>query len=260
MKMNSQKSKKGIYLLPNLITTASLFAGFYAVVAATDGRFGIAALSVFIAMLLDTLDGRIARYTKTTSDFGANYDTLADMMSFGIAPALVMYEWALYELHPLGLAWAKLGWLAAFFYVAAAALRLARFNTLSDSENTKFFLGLPSPAAAGFLMSLVWVCNEAGIPGPEVKGIAFIFTILVSVLMVSKFLFYSFKDVNEREKVRFIWLLFAVIILIAITINPPIVLMLLFMSYVASGPTEKLWKKNKNLNTVRSDTSDTEYE
>ena len=221
MKMNSQKSKKGIYLLPNLITTASLFAGFYAVVAATDGRFGIAALSVFIA---------------------------------------VMYEWALYELHPLGLAWAKLGWLAAFFYVAAAALRLARFNTLSDSENTKFFLGLPSPAAAGFLMSLVWVCNEAGIPGPEVKGIAFIFTILVSVLMVSKFLFYSFKDVNEREKVRFIWLLFAVIILIAITINPPIVLMLLFMSYVASGPTQKLWKKNKNLNTVRSDTSDTEYE
>jgi CDP-diacylglycerol--serine O-phosphatidyltransferase len=223
------KRRRGIYLLPNLFTTAALFAGFYAIVAATQGRFEAAAVAVFVAMLLDGIDGRVARLTNTQSAFGAEYDSLADMISFGLAPALVIYEWALFGL-------GKLGWLAAFIYTAGAALRLARFNTQVGVADKRFFQGLPSPSAAAIVAGLVWVGHDYASPEAPMNFVALIMTVLAGVLMVSNVRYHSFKTLDVRGRVPFVAILLVVLVMVFVSIDPPLVLFSGFLIYVLSGP------------------------
>ena len=223
------KRRRGIYLLPNLLTTAGLFAGFYAIVAAMDNHFEQAAIAIFIAMVLDGLDGRVARMTNTQSEFGAEYDSLADMVSFGMAPALVMFEWTL---HGMG----KIGWLAAFIYVAAAALRLARFNTQVAVADKRYFQGLASPAAAAVIAGAVWVGDDYQLSGIALTWGATILTILAGVLMVSNVRYYSFKTLDLKGKVPFVAMLIVVLIFVLISIDPPLVLWSVFLLYALSGP------------------------
>lgn len=223
------KRRRGIYLLPNLLTTAGLFAGFYAIVAAMDSHFEQAAVAIFIAMVLDGLDGRVARMTNTQSEFGAEYDSLADMVSFGMAPALVMFQWALQGM-------GKVGWLAAFIYVAAAALRLARFNTQVAVADKRYFQGLASPAAAAVIAGAVWVGDDYQLSGVVLNWGATILTILAGVLMVSNIRYYSFKTLDLKGKVPFVALLIVVLIFVLISIDPPQVLWSVFVLYALSGP------------------------
>ncbi|MFQ5935022.1 MAG: CDP-diacylglycerol--serine O-phosphatidyltransferase [Acidiferrobacterales bacterium] len=227
--------RRGIYILPNLFTTAGLFAGFFAIVAAMNGNFDHAPLAVFIAMIMDILDGRVARWTHTESDFGAEYDSLVDMVSFGLTPALVMYEWALSGM-------GKLGWLAAFVYTACAGLRLARFNSQAGSVDKRFFQGLPSPAAAGAVVAFVWVLHSYGIPGREISILALIVTVLAAVLMVSNIRYRSFKDLNLKERVPFMAVLVVPLLFVLVFLDPPQVLFLFFVAYAASGPAVVGWK------------------
>lgn len=221
--------RRSVYLLPNLVTTAALFAGFYAIVQAMNARFEHAAVAIFVAMVLDGLDGRIARMTRTQSEFGADYDSLSDMVSFGAAPALVMYVWALSDL-------GKLGWISAFIYCAGAALRLARFNTNIEVVDKRFFQGMPSPAAAALVAGLVWVLDDLGIRRADwIAWIACAFTIFAGITMVSNMPFYSFKDLNLRKRVPF-WAVLAVVAgIVVIAYRPPAVLFLLFVCYALSG-------------------------
>ncbi len=220
---------RGIYLLPNLFTTGALFSGFYAVIASMNGQFENAAIAVFVAMVLDGLDGRVARLTNTSSAFGAEYDSLSDMVSFGVAPALVAYNWVLADV-------GKLGFFAAFLYVAGAALRLARFNTQIGSVDKRYFIGLPSPAAAAAVAGMVWAGVEYGIDGSQFAyGIA-VFVALTGVAMVCNILYYSFKDVDLKGKIPFLILAGIVLGLAVISINPPLFLWLLFLGYAISGP------------------------
>ena len=221
--------RRGIYLLPNLFTTAALFFGFYAIVQAMNSRFEISAIAIFVAMVLDGLDGRVARLTHTTSDFGAQYDSLSDMVSFGAAPALVMYEWALKDL-------GKLGWIAAFVYCAGAALRLARFNTNSDVVDKRYFQGLPSPMAAAFVAGLVWVFDDLGIDRELwLSVIAWLFTMYAGITMVSNVPFYSFKDINLKKSVPFWVVAVFAASLAVVSLKPSVVLFLLFFCYAVSG-------------------------
>ena len=229
--------------MPNLITTAGLFAGFYAIVAATQGKFEIAAVAVFVAMVLDGLDGRVARLTNTQSEFGAQYDSLADMASFGLAPALVMYEWSLFSLVDHGWHWGKLGWLGAFLYMACAALRLARFNTKASTTNKSVFQGLPSPAAAAVLMGMVWVFYGLSIPGKDIGFLALIVTAATGLLMVSNISYYSFKDIGFHNKVPFIVLLAVVVVFVFALLDPAKVLFGGFLLYAISGPAVSLLRK-----------------
>ncbi len=228
--------RRGIYLLPNLFTTAGLFGGFYAIVAAIQDNFETAAVAVFIAMVLDGLDGRVARMTNTQSEFGAEYDSLADLVSFGLAPALLMFQWSLVHMRDLGITWGKAGWLAAFIYVACAALRLARFNTQVGIADKRFFTGLPSPAAAALMVGTVWVFSDVGLEGNTLILLAFITTIAAGLLMVSNVSYYSFKDFNLQNKVPFIVLLGIVLVIVLIMFDPPKVLFVSFLIYVLSGP------------------------
>jgi len=228
--------KRGIYLLPNMLTTGALFAGFYAIVAAMNGKFEPASVAVFIAMVLDGLDGRVARMTNTQSDFGAEFDSLSDMVSFGVAPALVMYIWSLSSLVEYGWQWGKLGWLGAFIYVAAAALRLARFNTKASSTDKRYFQGLPSPAAAAVVIGMVWVLFDHGIKGPDVAPIALALTVITGLLMVSNVSYYSFKDLDFKNKVPYIAVMVIVLIFVLASIHPPKVLFGCFFVYALSGP------------------------
>jgi len=228
--------RKGIYILPNLFTTASLFAGFYAVVQAMSGNFEVAPIAIFIAMVLDGLDGRVARWTHTESDFGAQYDSLVDMVSFGLAPALIMYQWALSGL-------GKLGWVAAFIYVVGAGLRLARFNTQLGTADKHSFIGLPSPSAAAVVMGLVWVLQGYGVPSKEISILALIFTIGAGILMVSNVPYRSFKDLNLKGRVSFMAVLAVPLALVLIILNPPQVLFGVFLLYVLSGPIGYVYKK-----------------
>ena len=240
-----KKPRRGIYLLPNLITTAALFAGFYGIVAATQGKFEQASVAIFIAMILDALDGRVARMTNTQSAFGAEYDSLADMGSFGLAPALVMYEWSLSSLvnvsYPLG----KLGWLAAFLFVACAALRLARFNTKASNTDKRYFQGLPSPAAAGVVVGFVWACFDNGIDGDTVAMIALPIIVFAGLMMVSNVSYYSFKDIDFHNKVPFVAMLVVVMIFVFSAIDPPISLFGCFMAYALSGPVISMLRRFK---------------
>ncbi|HEX9178902.1 MAG TPA: CDP-diacylglycerol--serine O-phosphatidyltransferase [Burkholderiales bacterium] len=226
--------KRGIYLLPNLFTTAALFGGFYAIVQAMNGRFEHAAVAIFIAMVLDGLDGRIARLTHSQSAFGAEYDSLSDMVSFGAAPALVVYEWALKGM-------GKLGWIAAFIYCVGAALRLARFNTMIDIQDKRYFQGLPSPAAAALVAGLVWVVHDAQIPGQDIRWLAWGLTVFAGLTMVSNVRFYSGKDINLRRSVPFMALLGLVLFFVLISTDPPRVLFGLFVLYALSGYAMWLW-------------------
>jgi len=232
------KRRRGIYLLPNLFTTAGLFAGFYSIVAAMGGRFEAASVAIFVAMIMDSLDGRVARLTHTQSDFGAEYDSMADMVSFGLAPALVAYVWGLTNM-------GKLGWLAAFVYTAAAALRLARFNTQLTSADKRYFQGLPSPAAAAIVAGMVWVGTSYGLQGTPVMIPAFLLTILAGVLMVSNIRYHSFKQLDLKGKIPFVTLLVIVLIFVFISIDPPQVLFALFLLYALSGPTLTLVQLRK---------------
>lgn len=232
---NAVKRSKGIYLLPNLFTTAGLFAGFYAIVAAMGGRFEPAAIAVFIAMIMDGLDGRVARLTNTQSDFGKEYDSLADMVSFGLAPALVVYVWSLSTL-------GKIGWLAAFVYAAAAALRLARFNTRIGSVDKRYFQGLASPAAAGLVAGLVWMCDDYGLNGKELAIAAFIATVAAGILMVSNIHYLSFKDLDLKNKVPFIAIVLVMVVFVVISLSPPQILFMVFLIYAFSGPVSALYR------------------
>jgi CDP-diacylglycerol--serine O-phosphatidyltransferase len=221
--------RRGIYLLPNLFTTAALFAGFYAIVQAMNQVYEIAAVAIYVAMVLDGIDGRVARLTRTQSEFGAEYDSLSDMVSFGAAPALVAYEWALKGL-------GKLGWVAAFVYCAGAALRLARFNTNIDVVDKRYFQGLPSPAAAALVAGLVWVMNDFGVDRAEwLRWVAWLVTMFAGVTMVSNVPYYSFKDINLKKSVPF-WSVVAVAAaLTVIAIKPAVTLVLLVVVYSLSG-------------------------
>lgn len=231
-----EKRRRGIYILPNLFTTAALFAGFYSIVQAMNDRFEYAAVAIFVAMVLDGLDGRVARLTHTQSEFGAEYDSLSDMVSFGAAPALVMYEWALQDL-------GKVGWVAAFIYCAGTALRLARFNTNIDIVDKRFFQGLPSPAAAALIAGMVWVVNDNGMTGSDVRWFAAALTIFAGLSMVSNVLFWSGKDINLRKSVPFIMIIALVLAFAVISSYPPGVLFALFLAYAGSGYVVWGWRK-----------------
>lgn len=237
-----KNKRKGIYLLPNLFTTGALFGGFYAVIAAMNGRFEAAAMAIFIAMILDGLDGRVARMTNTQSDFGAEYDSLSDMISFGIAPALIMYTWSLSSM-------GKIGWLASFTYVVGAALRLARFNTQIGHADKRYFQGLASPAAAGFLVGFVWLCAENSVTGDSLKYLVFLMTIGAGLLMVSTVKYRSFKDLDLKNKVPFVTILFMVLIFISIVYQPPFILFSIFALYTFSGLFGYLIRKMKKAKT-----------
>ncbi|GAA0857801.1 CDP-diacylglycerol--serine O-phosphatidyltransferase [Aliiglaciecola litoralis] len=225
----TESKRKGIYLLPNLLTTAGLFSGFYAVVASMNGRFEAAAVAIFIAMIFDGLDGRVARMTNTQSEFGAEYDSMADMVSFGVAPALVAYNWGLTGL-------GKIGWLAAFIYVAGAALRLARFNTQVGIADKRFFQGLASPAAAALVAGLVWVGVEYDLDGNDYGVIVAVITGLSGLLMVSNFKYNSFKEVDWHGKVPFVAMLIIMMGFVIVATEPALVLFLVFALYALAGP------------------------
>jgi CDP-diacylglycerol--serine O-phosphatidyltransferase len=234
--------RKGIYILPNLFTLAALFAGFYAIVMAMNGRFELAAIGIFSAAVLDSLDGRVARMTNTQSAFGEQMDSLSDMVSFGAAPSLIVYEWALKGL-------GKLGWIAAFVYCAGAALRLARFNTNIGVVDRRFFQGLPSPAAAALIIGFVWVMDDAGWREAwQVQWLAwstFALTLYAGLTMVTNVPFYSFKDVSFRHTVPFIVIVAIALAIAVITIHPPVVLFGLFLVYGFSGYAVYVYKKSK---------------
>ncbi len=220
--------KRGIYLLPNIFTTLNLFAGFYAIVQAMNHEFEKAAVAIFVAMVLDSIDGRVARLTRTQSAFGAEYDSLADMVSFGAAPALVMYEWALRDL-------GRIGWIAAFVYCVGAALRLARFNTQLSVADKRWFTGLPSPAAAALVAGMIWVFNDYHVAGGQVRWLGAAVTVYAGITMVSNVKFYSGKDINLRRAVPFSVVLVLVMALLLISIQPSHVLWGLMLSYGVSG-------------------------
>jgi CDP-diacylglycerol--serine O-phosphatidyltransferase len=227
--------RRGIYILPNLFTTAALFAGFYAIVQAMKGNFEYAAIAIFIAMAFDGLDGRVARLTHTQSDFGAEYDSLSDMVSFGVAPSLVVYEWALKGM-------GKLGWIAAFIYCAGAALRLARFNTNIDIVDKRYFQGLPSPAAAALVAGLVWVMIDNYVSGEDVRWFAFAITVFAGITMVSNVPFWSGKAINLRRTVPFAVVLGMVGVFLAVSSYPEGILFGLFVAYGLSGYVIWLWR------------------
>ncbi len=234
---NGQKvRRRGVYLLPNLFTTAALFCGFYAVISAMNNQFIPAAVSIFVAMIFDGLDGRVARMTHTQSAFGAEYDSLSDMVSFGIAPALVSYCWALNDL-------GKVGWTAAFIFAACAALRLARFNTQIDTADKRFFTGFPSPAAASVVAGMVWAFADAGVDGETAAWVgilACVITAATGLLMVCNIRYHSFKQLDLRERVPFVVILAIVLVFAVALLDPALVLLGIFLLYVLSGPVMEL--------------------
>jgi CDP-diacylglycerol--serine O-phosphatidyltransferase len=238
--------RRGIYLLPNLFTTGALFSGFYAIVASFLGFYTHAAIAVFIAALLDGMDGRVARLTGTQSEFGVQYDSLSDLVSFGLAPSLVMFTWSLQYLRDYGAIWSKVGWCAAFLYAACAALRLARFNTQVGVADKRYFQGLASPSAAGLCMAFVWsmeYLRRQGVPvdGESLSFLTAILAVVAGLLMVSRVRYYSFKKLPANDRVPFVWIFLAVLVIIALAINTPLVLLALATAYALSGIVMTLW-------------------
>lgn len=248
-----RKRRKGIYILPNLFTLAALFGGFYAVVMAMNGRFDMAAAGVFVAMVLDSLDGRVARMTNTQSAFGEQMDSLSDMVSFGAAPALIAYEWALKGL-------GRWGWVAAFVYCACAALRLARFNVNTGVVDKRYFQGLPSPAAAALVTGFIWLMNDLGIKGYDVAWVMFVLALYAGLTMVTNVPFYSFKDVQMKKTVPFVVIVLIVLGIAAINTYPEGVLFGVFMLYGISGYLVYAWRKAKGKPTSVISTSTDEPE
>jgi len=239
------KRARGIYLLPNLFTTAALFAGFYAVLASMNDQFEKAAIAIFVAMILDGMDGRVARMTNTQTAFGAEYDSLSDMVAFGLAPSLVMYEWSLASL-------GKLGWLAAFIYTAGAALRLARFNSQLDTADKRFFTGLPSPSAAAILAGWVWVAVDNELDGGATAWLALVLTVSAGLLMVSNIRFHSFKHIDFKGKVPFFAIVAVMLAFAVILSEPPLVLFAIFFVYTLSGPGLALQRQYRKRRAARS--------
>lgn len=233
---DTEQPRKSVYLLPNLFTVGALFAGFYAIVAATKQQFEIAAIAIFVAMLLDGLDGRVARLTNTQTEFGAQFDSLSDMLCFGITPALVAYSWSL---HWIG----KPGWLAGFIYTVCAGIRLARFNAKDQNENKRYFSGLATPAAAGLIASLVWVGAKYGWPRESIAILMTIITVLVALLKVSTIPYRSFKDLDSRYRVPVLVVVAIAFIFVLISSAPPDVFLAFFGLYALSGPVMLLWNK-----------------
>jgi CDP-diacylglycerol--serine O-phosphatidyltransferase len=240
--------RKGIYILPNLFTTGNLFCGFYSIILAQNGMFGNACIAIFIAMILDTLDGRVARMTNTTSKFGEQYDSLADMLTFGIAPAFLSYFWSLQEL-------GKLGWIIAFVYTACTALRLARFNAQISDVVSKYFTGLPSPSSAGVITSLVWMLHDFELLSKFelqskfiVNVIVATVTLAVAMLMVSNIKYSSFKSIDFKGRVHFIFGVCAVLLFVVIFVHPPRVLFLIFAAYSMSGLLLSMLKNKDTTN------------
>lgn len=244
MEKNS-KRPRGIYLLPNLFTTGAMFSGFYAIIAALNGRYETAAAAIFIAMILDGLDGRVARLTNTQSEFGVQYDSLSDMVSFGVAPALVMYLWAFSGL-------GGLGFFAAFVHMAGAALRLARFNTQVSTADKRYFQGLASPAAAAILAGFMWVCVEHGYDVSVFRYAAIVLTVATGLLMVSNFRYYSFKDIDLKSKVPFVVAIAIMLVIGFIMTQAHTMLFFLFLAYAISGPVvtlvmrKRMWQGRKS--------------
>ena len=252
-------ARRGIYWLPNLFTIVALFAGFYAIVQSMSGRFEHAAIAIFVAMVFDGLDGRVARLTRTQSAFGAELDSLSDMVSFGVAPALVVYVWSLRDfafvekVSVLG-PWisTRLGWIAAFVYCACAALRLARFNTTLDVGDKRFFQGLPSPAAACLIAGLVWAMDEYQVHGADVRWLAWALTMFAGLTMVSNLKFYSGKDINLRKSVPFsvvVAIAMGLVFLITFQSQLPEILFTLFLCYGVSGYVIWVWERMKGRST-----------
>ena len=235
--MNSDKSmrRRGVYLLPNLLTSAALFAGFYSVISGINGKFEAAAIAIIVAGLLDGLDGRVARLSNTQSDFGEQYDSLSDLISFGLAPALLAFNWSLSSLGEISTMAGKLGWLAAFIFMACAALRLARFNTQAGIADKRYFQGLASPAAAGTLVFTIWFFVDNGVAGDTVSWLIFFEVIVLGILMFSNVRYLSFKGGSGGEKVPATWVLLAVLVIVLVALDPPIMGMILGITYVLSG-------------------------
>src|SRR5450631_3476626 len=240
---DSRERRRGVYWLPNLLTTGALFAGFYAVVAAIDLKFEHAGIAVFVAMIFDGLDGRVARWTHTESAFGKEYDSLSDMVSFGVAPAIVTYQWGVARIAEYGPLWRRLGWLVCFFYAAAAALRLARFNSRSAVQDKHYFEGLPSPSAAAVVAALIWLASDQtsiGLPG---LLLAFVVTACAGALMISRFAFNSFKQVAPGARVRFPHIVLVPLAFVLIFLHPSITLLVLFGTYALSAPAIWIYRK-----------------
>lgn len=231
-------ARRGVYLIPNLLTTTALFAGFYAIVAAIKGDFNNAAVAIFVAMIFDGLDGRVARLTHTQSEFGAQYDSMSDLVAFGVAPALVALLWSLDSL-------GNLGWAGAFVYVAGAALRLARFNTQISTTDKRFFVGLASPAAAAIVAGSVWAFTELGIEGTDLAFVMVVLVPAVGCLMVSNVRYWSFKEVGVKGRIPFTALLLIIMAFVVVALDPPIVLLLVAFAYAGSGPVMEVWRKFK---------------
>ena len=248
--MIDPKRNRGIYLLPNLFTISGLFAGFYAIIAAMQGKFDVASFAVFIAMVADCLDGRVARLTNTESAFGAQFDSLSDLIAFGLAPSLVIYSWGLSHL-------GKVGWLIAFFYLAATALRLARYNTVE--EHPAYFKGLPCPAAAGLISGLVWFCDVNQLHYFPMYLLAAIMTVIAALLMVSSAHYYHFKHLDLKGKVPFVVILGVIVVIIVVALDPARILFLAFLLYAASGILTSLWyfrHKDKSAIEPREETDE----
>ena len=251
MEPSEKKARKGVFLLPNALTTGALFAGFYSIIAGINGHFVAAAVAVVVAGVLDGLDGRVARLTNTQSEFGVQYDSLSDLISFGLAPALLSFNWSLSSLSEVSPMAGKLGWLAAFVFVACAALRLARFNTQASSLDKAYFQGLASPAAAGTLVSTVWFFADQGVDGSSVRWLMWFVTIALGLLMFSRVRYFSGKSwpIGDRIPIGFMFLLVLIFVLLAI--DPPTVLMSIGVIYVISGLVVTLlgrrqWKSRRN--------------
>jgi CDP-diacylglycerol--serine O-phosphatidyltransferase len=235
MEPGEKKVHKGVFLLPNALTTGAMFAGFYSIIAGINGHFAAAAVAVVIAGVLDGLDGRVARMTNTQSEFGVQYDSLSDLISFGLAPALLAFNWSLASLRDFGPLAGKLGWLAAFLFVACAALRLARFNTQAAKSDKTYFQGLASPAAAGTLVTTVWFFVDQGIAGETVAWLIWLETVALGLLMFSRVRYFSFKSWPSGDRIPIGFLMLVVLVFVLLAVDPPTVMMTLGLVYVTSG-------------------------
>jgi CDP-diacylglycerol--serine O-phosphatidyltransferase len=263
MSSGEKKVHRGVFLLPNALTTGAMFAGFYSIIAGINGHFIAGAVAVVVAAVLDGLDGRVARLTNTQSDFGVEYDSLSDLISFGLAPALLAFNWSLSSLRDLGPLPGKLGWLAAFLFVACAALRLARFNTQAAQSDKSYFQGLASPAAAGTLVATVWFFNDQGIAGETVRWLIWLETVVLGLLMFSRVRYFSFKTWPRGDRIPVGFLFLVVLVFVLLAIDPPTVMMLLGIIYVASGVVitvlgRKQWKSRRSRRAARQTPSEPE--
>jgi len=254
MPVDGRKRGRGIYLLPNLFTTSALLAGFYAIVAAYGGRYEAAAIAILVAMILDGFDGRVARMTNTTSAFGAEYDSMSDMVSFGVAPAFLVYAWSLSSMSTVK--YGHLGWVITFFYTACCGLRLARFNVQVGTADKRFFQGLACPAAAAVMALVVWVTTDLGVSGRELVFMSLLVTLCTGLLMVSNFMYYSFKDLGSNKRVPFVMVFSLVLFLVFTSVDPPKVLLAGFVIYALSGPVYAAFrwirKRRRNVSGSRS--------